>query len=262
MIVIPSAKLLSTVQVCSQGHGGIPAFWNISSKESVVARGLKHRSCSPVWLLNVLMFLLSAILNSILAVSVMRNMLGLCYFYHFLIALIVPQRSWGKATFSCRKEGKKHSFETQKQAWGRRSWDSSSLWKMQISRQKIIPVAGLSRVTACMHTRTRTPTGHVLLCVLAPFLQVGGCSCWLGGTWSPWSYDSARLTICTTTKPLRTAWPRNLAEVTSTMNANCLCAEGVAGGWGHREMGSSDGASKNLSPRLLPRSQSHTAASA
>lgn len=134
---------------------------------------------------------------------------------------------------------------------------------MQISMRKIIPAAGLSRVTVCTHMHTRTPTGHVLLCVPAPFLQVGVCSCWLGGTCSPWSYNSARSLFAPLPNlSLKVAWPRYPAEVTNTMNASCLCAEGVAGGWGHGEMGSSVGASKGLSPRLLPRSQSHTAASA
>lgn len=85
--------------------GGVGAFWSISSKESGCCR-LKYRSCSPVWLLNLLMFLLSAILSSILAVSIMRNMLGWCYFCCFLTAVIVPQCSWRKAMFSCGKERK------------------------------------------------------------------------------------------------------------------------------------------------------------
>ena len=59
--------------------------------------------------------------------------------------------------------------------------------------------------------------------------------------------------------PLRISWPKNPAEVARTMNVNCVCAKGVAGGWGHRETGSTHGASRDLSLQLLPRSQSHTA---
>lgn len=105
MTVISGAKLLSMVMRVQGWWGGVGAFWSISSKESGCCR-LKYRSCSPVWLLNLLMFLLSAILSSILAVSIMRNMLGWCYFCCFLTAVIVPQCSWRKAMFSCGKERK------------------------------------------------------------------------------------------------------------------------------------------------------------
>lgn len=115
--------------------------------------------------------------------------------------------------------------------------------------QKIILVAGLSRVMV------RSPAGHVLLCAPAPLLQVRGCGCWLGSTWSPWSQDSAQLTIAAAPPPnpsLKTAWPRNPAEIMNTRNTNCLYAEEVAGGWGHVEKGASGGVSRDLTLSYCP----------
>lgn len=89
----PKCQIPEHCEVCSQGDGGILAFSNTFSKEAVADRGLKYRSCSLVCLSTVVMLLLSAMLKGILAVGVMRNMLGWSYSYHFCVALIVAQCS-------------------------------------------------------------------------------------------------------------------------------------------------------------------------
>lgn len=150
------------------GDGGVWAFWSISSKESGCWR-LKYRSCSPVWLLSLLMFLLSAILSSILAVGVMRNMLGWCYFCCFLTAVIVPQCSWRKAMFSCEKEGKrKKNNKTLSKSKSRPEEGALRLVDADFCA-KVAPVDGCSHGMVCTHT---------------------------GSHWSPsWSFSSSWLTV-------------------------------------------------------------------
>lgn len=156
--------------------GGVGAFWSISSKESGCCR-LKYRSCSPVWLLNLLMFLLSAILSSILAVSIMRNMLGWCYFCCFLTAVIVPQCSWRKAMFSCGKERKGEKKLSQTVKAGLRK-ELCGLVDAGFCA-KIVPVNGCSHGMFCTHTQG--PTGASP----GSFPTEDCWSCWLGCTCSP-----------------------------------------------------------------------------
>lgn len=122
-----------------------------------------------------------------------------------------------------------HSFETLKQAWGRRSWDSCSLWYMQMSSQKNHP-CGWAFPSKGLHAHALRDT-HQPIAVCPGSFSAGGRLQLLSGRHRlPWSYDSAWATVCTTTQSL---FPNRLARGNKHHNGKYLCAVGLAGGWGH-----------------------------